>query len=53
MPNSFQAFFAHEPFWAITITLLMALPILGAVAWVILRAFRKPSGNPNEDKTIF
>jgi hypothetical protein len=42
MPEAFKEFFVHNPFWAVTIIILMALPILGAVAWVVMRALKKP-----------
>jgi len=44
MNGDFDKFFADQPFWAVIILLLMALPIVGAVAWVILRALRRRDG---------
>jgi hypothetical protein len=52
MPDSFQKFFANDPFWAIIIMILMVMPILGAIAWVVLRAIKKPSDN-KEDHNNF
>jgi len=42
MPEGFGEFFAQHPVWAVILIILMALPIVGAVAWVIQRAFKKP-----------
>jgi len=44
MPDAFKEFFADQPFWGLLIVIFMGLPILGAVAWVVLRALR-PSDN--------
>jgi len=45
MPEVFKEFFSQNPFWAIIIIIFMALPILGAVAWVITRALKKPDNS--------
>jgi hypothetical protein len=50
MHDSFKIFFSQQPFWAITIIIFMALPIIGAVAWVIFRALRKPQNTNNENE---
>jgi hypothetical protein len=42
MPESFGQFFAQHPVWAVLLVILMGLPIIGAVAWIIMRAFKKP-----------
>ena len=42
MPEAYAEFVASHPFWAAVIVILMGLSIVGAVAWVILRALRKP-----------
>jgi len=41
MPEALKEFFAQNPFWAVIIVIFMALPIAGAVAWVITRALKK------------
>jgi formate-dependent nitrite reductase membrane component NrfD len=41
MPDAFSEFIAQEPFWGVIIIVLMVLPIIGAVAWVILRALKR------------
>lgn len=45
MPDAFKEFLSSQPFWGLVIIILMALPILGAVAWVIMRALRKYDNN--------
>ena len=45
MPDAFKEFFSSQPFWGLVIIILMGLPILGAVAWVIMRALRKYDNN--------
>jgi hypothetical protein len=42
MPEAYAEFAASNPFWAILIVVFMGLSIVGAVAWVILRALKKP-----------
>jgi len=42
MPEAYAEFVANNPFWAVVIILLMGLSIVGAVAWVILGALKKP-----------
>jgi flagellar biogenesis protein FliO len=42
MPEEFREFVAGHPIWGIFILILMALPLVGAVAWVVMRALRKP-----------
>jgi hypothetical protein len=46
MPESFGEFFANHPFWAVFLIIFMGLPIIGAVAWIILNAFKKDPQNP-------
>lgn len=48
MPEGFKDFLATNPIWGIIIILLMGLPIVGAVAWVILRALKKSDNSPSE-----
>ena len=48
MPDVFVEFIAQQPFWGIIIIVLMVLPIVGAVAWVILRALRRTDDNSPE-----
>jgi len=45
MPEAFKEFFADQPFWGLLIVIFMGLPILGAVAWVVLRALRQNDNN--------
>lgn len=42
MPEGFKVFLASNPIWGIIIIMLMGLPLGGAVAWVVLRALKKP-----------
>jgi len=48
MPEGFKAFLASNPIWGIIIIVLMGLPLIGAVAWVVLRALKKPNDNSPE-----
>ena len=50
MPDDFVKFFSNNPFWAAVIIVFMVLPILGAIAWVIARALKKPENSmSNQD----
>jgi hypothetical protein len=46
MPDTFKEFISSRPVWAIIIIAFMGLPVVGAVAWVIIRALRKPDDRP-------
>jgi hypothetical protein len=48
MPEGFDQFFAQSPFWAVLMIVLMGISIVGAVAWVILRALRKPENKESK-----
>jgi hypothetical protein len=48
MPEGFQTFLSTNPIWGIVIIILMALPLLGAVAWVVMRAIKNPEEPPQE-----
>jgi hypothetical protein len=48
MPDGFKEFMANNPVLGIIILVFMALPILGAVAWVVLRALKKNEEPPSE-----
>ena len=47
MPDALKTFFQQDPFWAVIMLVLMVLPILGAIAWVVLRAFKKYDKDEN------
>lgn len=49
MPEAYVEFIASHPFWALLIIILMGLPIIGAVAWIILRALRRPDDGHHPD----
>jgi hypothetical protein len=46
MPEGFKAFAASHPIWGIIIIVFMGLPLVGAVAWVVMRALKKPDDTP-------
>jgi F0F1-type ATP synthase assembly protein I len=46
MPDSFVTFFKSNPIWGIIIIVLMGLPLVGAVAWIVLRALKKQDNEP-------
>lgn len=50
MPEAFAEFFSKQPFWATVVYILMLLPVLGIIAWVILRAFRGVETGDTADK---
>lgn len=46
MPEVFKEFLGNHPFWGIIIIIFMGLPLVGAVAWVVMRALKKPDNRP-------
>ncbi|MCD6161601.1 MAG: hypothetical protein J7K40_04210 [candidate division Zixibacteria bacterium] len=46
MPDAFNEFLVNHPIWGLLIIALMALPIVGAIFWVISNILKKSNNNP-------